>query len=234
MNLDLILYMNIQAYIYQIRKNDAKDIGLFLLDPEGFVVTCNVRACQIFKYKSPDDVSGLSYKKLVPDEFAVSLPDQITLDYLTNGQFLPRVNKCADGTLISTFVKTEYVTLDNVSYVETTVLLNNESIHIGELRYKQLSELLQCELHLLKTREKVSDDKYINTLLQIRLAEYPLTCKEIQFCSLLHSGMHTKEIADILNQTIESMYKFRKRLRKKLNLDPKEDLYLFLQRISKS
>ena len=226
--------MKSDVYINQIRDNESDNIARFLLDPQGIIVSCNACACHMFKFKNQKDLYGLSYKALVPYEFAVSLPDRITLDYLTNGQFFPRVNRCADDTLISTLVKTEYVTLDNLSYVETTVLINPESIHIGELRYKQLSEILQCELHLLKTNEMCTDEKFINRLLEIQLADYSLTSKEIQFCSLLHSGMHTKEIADLLNQTVMSMYTFRKRLRKKLNLDPKADLYLFLHKISKS
>ncbi|MGL5773093.1 MAG: helix-turn-helix transcriptional regulator, partial [Bacteroidales bacterium] len=177
--------------------------------------------------------SGVSYKDLVPEEFAQSLPDCITLDYLTNGLFLSRVNKCADGTLISTLIKTEFVYLDHVCHVETTAILNPETIHIGEMRYKQLSEILKFELDLLKNKEMTADSNYINRLLQLQLADYSLTIKEVQFCSLLHSGMHTKEIADVLSLTIESIYSFRKRLRKKLELSAKTDLFTFLQRLTK-
>lgn len=220
-------------YIDIIRNNKSEDVARFLLDNEGIVLSCNDCACRMFGYKNPDELSGVSYKDMVPEEFAQSLPDCITLDYLTNGLFLSRVNKCADGTLISTLIKTEFVYLDDVCHVETTAILNPETIHIGEMRYKQLSELLKCELDLLKNKELTAESDHINRLLQLQLADYSLTIKEIQFCSLLHSGMHTKEIATVLNLTIESIYSFRKRLRKKLDLSAKTDLFTFLQRLTK-
>ncbi|MGL5226816.1 MAG: LuxR C-terminal-related transcriptional regulator [Bacteroidales bacterium] len=225
--------MDREKYMDQIRNNKSEEAARFLLDGNGMVISCNDCASRMFGYKSPDELVGVSYKDLVPEEFARFLPDSITLDYLTNGLFLPRVNRCADDTLISTLIKTEYIYLDNICHVETTAILNPEIIHIGEMRYKQLSEILKCELDLLKNKEMTADSNYINRLLQLQLADYSLTIKEVQFCSLLHSGMHTKEIADVLSLTIESIYSFRKRLRKKMNLSPKTDLFTFLQRLTK-
>lgn len=221
-------------YIKQIRNDQSTSTARFLLVPEGHIICCNTYACELFKYDSFEAIQGCSYKKLVPEEFAESLPDKISTDYLTHGEYLPRVNRCADGSLISTLILTQYVFLENQCYIETFVRLNNEDPHIGELRYKQLVEILKCELDLLKAKDTVCDDAIINTQLQLALTDYALTVKELQFCSLLHSGMHTKEIADTLCFTISSMYSFRKRLRKKLKLDPQTDLFTFLQKLTKS
>lgn len=225
--------MKRDLYIKQIRKDQSNSIARFLLVPEGHIICCNPYACELFKYDSLEAIQGCSYKKLVPEEFAESLPDKISTDYLTHGEFLPRVNRCGDGSLISTLILTQYVFLENQCHIETFVRLNDEDAHIGELRYKQLAEILKCELDILKAKEAVCDDAIINSQLQLALTDYGLTVKELKFCSLLHSGMHTKQIADTLCFTISSIYSFRKRLRKKLNIDPQTDLFLFLQHLTK-
>lgn len=226
--------MKKDLYIKQIRKDQSTTTARFLLVPEGHIICCNPYACKMFKYDSFEQIEGCSYKELVPKEFSESLPDKISTDYLTHGEYLPRVNRCGDGSLIPTLILTQYVFLENQCYIETFVRLNDEDSHIGELRYKQLAEILKCELDILKAKDTVCDDAIINTQLQLALTDYGLTVKELQFCSLLHNGMHTKEIADTLCFTLSSIYSFRKRLRKKLNLDPHTDLFTFLQKLTKS
>lgn len=226
--------MQKDIYIQHVRRCKSSTIARFLLSPEGSIICCNAYAAKLFRYPTPHTLEGLSYKMLVPDEFAESLPETISTEHLTNGKFLPRVNRCADGTLITTWIMTQYVYLDNQCHVETYAKINNEAPYIGEVRYKQLSEVLKCELNILKNKDSVCNNKHINSQLQLLLSAYQLTLKELQFCSLLHSGMHTKEIADILNLTVSSIYTFRKRLRKKINLHPDLDLFSYLHQLTNS
>ncbi len=66
-----------------------------------------------------------------------------------------------------------------------------------------------------------------------RLKEkYPdLTFEELKLCAYLRIRLTSKEIARILNITPPSVNKKRNRLRKKINIEPKEDLVEFIAQI---
>lgn len=55
-----------------------------------------------------------------------------------------------------------------------------------------------------------------------------LTANELKLAAFLKLNVSSKEIANILNITSESVNKARYRLRKKLNLDTKEDLSTYI------
>jgi DNA-binding NarL/FixJ family response regulator len=62
--------------------------------------------------------------------------------------------------------------------------------------------------------------------------EHPqLTTYDQRLCVYLKSGLTTREMAELLNVLPSSVNVSRSRLRKKLNLAPKEDLYKFLKKI---
>jgi DNA-binding NarL/FixJ family response regulator len=61
---------------------------------------------------------------------------------------------------------------------------------------------------------------------------YPyLTSQDMRMVTYIKSGMNVKEIADIMHVLPSSIYINRSRLRKKLNLNPDEDLYGFLSKL---
>ncbi|MEM9260926.1 MAG: LuxR C-terminal-related transcriptional regulator, partial [Bacteroidota bacterium] len=63
-------------------------------------------------------------------------------------------------------------------------------------------------------------------------ARYPeLTTYDLRLCAYLKSGLSTREIADLLNVLPSSVNVSRSRLRKKLQLGSKDDLYKFLNTI---
>lgn len=55
-----------------------------------------------------------------------------------------------------------------------------------------------------------------------------LTVNDLRLGAYIKMGMDSKEIANLLNIKPSSIYINRSRLRKKLNLEPEEDLYAFL------
>ncbi len=59
-----------------------------------------------------------------------------------------------------------------------------------------------------------------------------LTAREIQLCYLIKQGLQTKEIADLTFREPGSVKVSRSRLRKKLLLDEKENLYTYLNNVS--
>lgn len=75
--------------------------------------------------------------------------------------------------------------------------------------------------------EKVNQD-FFNKLDQ----NFPeLTINEKQLCGLIRLNLSTKDIASIKNISPKSVEMGRYRLRKKLNLAPKEELSAFLRRL---
>ena len=70
----------------------------------------------------------------------------------------------------------------------------------------------------------------LNQALYNRLRElYPdLTVNDLRLCAYIKIGMDSKEIANLFSIKPSSIYINRSRLRKKLNLEPEEDLYAFL------
>lgn len=64
-------------------------------------------------------------------------------------------------------------------------------------------------------------------------AQYPdLTPNELKLCAFLRMNLSSKEIAQLMNITIKAVEVSRYRLRKKLRLDPEQNLYEFLLRIA--
>lgn len=61
--------------------------------------------------------------------------------------------------------------------------------------------------------------------------EYPvLTSRDLRFCAFLRLGLTTKEISTISFREVRSVESSRNRLRKKLGLQPSEDIVAFLSR----
>lgn len=59
-----------------------------------------------------------------------------------------------------------------------------------------------------------------------------LTPNELKLCAFLRMNLSSKEIAQLMNITIKAVEVGRYRLRKKLQLDPDQNLYEFLRRIA--
>ncbi|MFK8162023.1 MAG: helix-turn-helix transcriptional regulator [Lewinella sp.] len=63
--------------------------------------------------------------------------------------------------------------------------------------------------------------------------DYPdLTTYDLRLCVYLKSGLSTREMAEMMSVLPSSVNVSRSRLRKKLNLSPKEDLYKFLKKLA--
>ena len=178
-------------------------------------------------------------RELVPDEFANLLPEIITEEHLTGGEFLERVNKCRDGELISTLIRTQYITVSGQTYVESVIRINPISrAPISRQRERQEMDILKCEVkrlnHLLSEKETVVDEEIkIDHRLYSAINENHagITQNDALFCSLLIAGHKTKNIAEKMNISSDSAFKLRKRIRHKLNLESSVDLFKYLTEI---
>jgi hypothetical protein len=62
------------------------------------------------------------------------------------------------------------------------------------------------------------------------MSSYPkFSANERRLCSFLRLDMSTKEIVSVTGQSLRAVQIARSRLRKKLNLDPSENLNAFLR-----
>jgi DNA-binding CsgD family transcriptional regulator len=96
-----------------------------------------------------------------------------------------------------------------------------------------LSRLLNASLETANddTFEIQMEELHQDFLAKLQ-ARYPdLTTYDLRLSAYLKSGLSTREIAGIMNVLSSSVNVSRSRLRKKLLLDPKEDLYKFLNNI---
>jgi len=128
--------------------------------------------------------------------------------------------------------------------VSNTILISNKNQLLLNLNQKltllkkgETASLIEME-HLLK--ENIQFDKdwgifkkhftKVHPLFFTSLLESytDLTNEELKLCAYLKLQLSSKEIARILNVSTEAINKRRNRLRKKLFLNPKDDLYAFL------
>jgi ligand-binding sensor domain-containing protein len=72
------------------------------------------------------------------------------------------------------------------------------------------------------------DRVYMNLLTRLKEKFPEMTRTNLKLCAYLRLNLSSKEIASLLNITVSGIDKARNRLRKKLNLEPNEDLYEFL------
>lgn len=106
---------------------------------------------------------------------------------------------------------------------------------LGQVNYKsELNEsisLLQKEIDRDSYWEQFHynfDRVYMNLLSRLKEKFPELTRTNLKLCAYLRLNLSSKEIASLLNITVSGIDKARNRLRKKLYLEPNEDLYDFL------
>ncbi|SKB26063.1 Y_Y_Y domain-containing protein [Parapedobacter luteus] len=96
-------------------------------------------------------------------------------------------------------------------------------------------------IRLIRTAERTEEDweqfsvhfNHVNQGFFARLKQlYPdLTPNELKLCAFLRMNLSSKEIAQLMNITIKAVEVSRYRLRKKIKLDPEQNLYEFLLQI---
>ncbi len=100
--------------------------------------------------------------------------------------------------------------------------------------FDQLEENIKNKTFIEKNRVGFQDriDLLNNQFYQTILAQYPnLSKTDLRLCTLIRLDLSTNDIAVMQNITSESVYKSRKRLRKKLNISPDIDLNVFLKQL---
>ena len=78
-----------------------------------------------------------------------------------------------------------------------------------------------------KREEKVNTEFYHNLIRQFPT----LTKSEVDLCGLLKLNLSNKEISALKNVSPDSVKMARNRLRKKIGIQPEEDIYAFISKI---
>ncbi|MFI1771959.1 7TM diverse intracellular signaling domain-containing protein [Thalassobellus citreus] len=104
---------------------------------------------------------------------------------------------------------------------------NNDLVNVLKVVENSFSN--EADWDNFKERFKLLNPNFISTL----STKYPnLTKSEIRLLTLIRIGYSQKEIATILNIAPDSVKKARSRVRKKLNLEDKEQLNTYIKNIS--
>lgn len=205
-----------QAFTIINNNNEA----VFIISCDAIILSCNEIAAKIFKFKNTESMCGKHVKSLVPSEFSTYFPNTISEEHLTKGVYLPRVNKRNDGNLFASEILTYYKTIEGEKYIIVHLKECKTPHNIYILCMQQNIEILKCELAKEKRNNK---HKKIN-LKQLSVKHEALTSKDIYFCELLTQGLSSHQIARKLNITLDGVFAARKRIRKKLKLNQKQEL----------
>lgn len=227
--------LELEANIESLEKSQTE--AEFIVKKSGELIAFNQRAVDLFGYSSKAEMEKLHLKDLVPDDFAGLLPSEISIEHLTKGEFLPRVNKRKNGSVFSSFVKTWPIVIGDESYVRTTVKERFASQDVKHLMLEQNMEVLKCELVRERNRNfgvllGANQQRINQELCQILRKLHPnLNHKDMELASLISFNFETKAIASIQNICLNSVYVARKRLRKKLNLEKTQNLESYLKHL---
>jgi tetratricopeptide (TPR) repeat protein/DNA-binding CsgD family transcriptional regulator len=135
---------------------------------------------------------------------------------------------------------------EKLNYIQTTLLdrllLYRRLVVMSLFRNKRNSQFLMDVNRIIYNKEDgvIFDWAILNNILntvydnfQIKLSEkyvLILSDKEIEFLLLKKAGFETKEICDILNLTPTTIYHRGTDIRKKMNLEPTQDILDYLSR----
>ena len=121
---------------------------------------------------------------------------------------------------------------------------NNILSNIQGMLHKETDDLANCKKNICNIiKENLDSDRdweqfklhfeEVHTGFFDKLKiDYPtLTANELKLCAYLRINLSSKEIAQILHNTADTVNKSRYRLRKKLNLSNEEDLVEFIRKI---
>ncbi|MFO8000477.1 MAG: PAS domain S-box protein [Marinilabilia sp.] len=81
--------------------------GIFIEDETGTIIECNPAAEKIFGYLH-GELKNVHISKLVPPDFAATLPKVITDEHITGDVYLERINMKKDGTIFPTEICTKW------------------------------------------------------------------------------------------------------------------------------
>ncbi|HCD53514.1 MAG TPA: hypothetical protein DEQ34_13785 [Balneolaceae bacterium] len=96
-------------------------------------------------------------------------------------------------------------------------------------RLEEMNRILSDAEQVTGRTFELQMDELNQQFYKVMMEQFPeLTSHDLRLCAYIRTGMDSKEIADLMEIKPSSIYITRSRLRKKLGLQPEDDLYGFL------
>ncbi len=198
----------------------------------GQIVAGNPEAVDLYQYPSLRSFLQCNLRDLMPDDFNRFYPELMTSEHLNTQGYKIHVNRRMNGDLFACRLHTHYQDIKGVKYlVGHVVEIKGEDVDIEKIQLQQNIIVLQRELEA--ERNKNAQRSYQETSQLLTTAFPQLNSNDIKVCHYLILNYNTKAVAEKLNITIDGVFAARKRIRKKLDIKPEEDLARVLLRAIK-
>lgn len=116
--------------------------------------------------------------------------------------------------------------------VREKILEAEQNPNLYKIKLKEMRRLLDHYLEIENHTFEIQMDELHQEFFKSMKTKFPnLSIYDLRLCAYLKIGLHSKEMADILQVLPSSINVSRSRLRKKLGLKPEDDLYKFLNEI---
>lgn len=113
--------------------------------------------------------------------------------------------------------------------VREKILEAEENPNLIKAKLKEMRRLLDHYLEIDNKTFEIQMDELHQEFFKSMKKSFPnLSIYDLRLCAYLKIGLHSKEMAEILQVLPSSINVSRSRLRKKLGLKPEDDLYAFL------
>jgi DNA-binding CsgD family transcriptional regulator len=107
-----------------------------------------------------------------------------------------------------------------------------ESDSVSSIKWKEIFRILESHKQKENNTFQIQMDELNQEFTQKLKNSFPaLTMYDLRLCTYIKTGLSTKEISEMMNVLPSSINVSRSRLRRKLDLDVKDDLFSFLEGI---
>jgi len=198
----------------------------------GQIITCNEEALSIYQYPSIQSIKQHTLIDLMPEDFAPFFPKEMTPEHLNINNYQTHVNRRKNGELFACKLHTHYQLIAGNKYLIGHVKEIKENVDIEKLCLQQNIVVLKRELEV--ERNKNTYNSYQQTSQHLTRCYPTLSANDLKVCHYLLLNCSTKYISEELNITVDGVFAARKRIRKKLGLQPSDDLVKVLLHCQKT
>jgi hypothetical protein len=143
----------------------------------------------------------------------------------------------AKNLLLDNFTRKMVEKSELVEELRTQIEQFRSEITEPKERIENVSQILNSSILTEEDWEQFKglfDQVHRNFFAELKLKHPNLTAAEVRIAALLKLNLSTREMASMLGISVESANKARYRLRKKLDLQPEQDLQEFIENVSET
>lgn len=119
-----------------------------------------------------------------------------------------------------------------IAQIKSKIAESHDQPHKAHIKWHEIELMVSDFSEVEDNTFFMQMDEVHQDFLKKLKEEYPyLTSQDMRMVTYIKSGMSVKEIADVMHVLPSSVYINRSRLRKKLNLNPDDDLFGFISQL---